>query len=247
MKLIQLRRGALIASLGLGWSAAVADEESKFEIQASYGVHSRYVWRGVELESRPNFQIGTSITSDRFSLDIFSLSRTAFPLFNSADELDFDMSWAMDWQGWQVVPFVSVFTYPNDTETENTTEIGLSLGKEAGAYGYYLDQYLDVDDASGAYYLELGAMWFHQLSDRSAGGLGVSGGWGNAKFHRENFGVNKSAGTVASASAFLEIGLDQNVSLRPEVRYDRLLDRRLRDSGARKDNVTLSLTISKAW
>lgn len=241
------RRGVLIASLGFGWSGAVADEGAKFDIQTTYGVHSRYVWRGLELENNAHYQITTSLQADRLTFDIFGRGRTAFPLFNSVDELDFDLSWAMDWNGWQVTPFVSVFTYPNDTATENTTEIGVSFGKDAGDYGFYIDQYLDVDDSSGAYFLELGAMWFHQLSERSAGGVGVSGGWGNAKFHRDNFGVDKSAGTVASANAFMEIGLDRNMSLRPEIRYDRLLDRRLRDAGVRSDNVTLSLTLSKSW
>lgn len=241
------RRGVLIVSWAFGWAAAVAQDAPKIEISTEFGVHSKYVWRGLELESRPNFQIGNNIRLGQLSFDVWSLSRSALPIFNAPDELDFEIRWDSEWNGLAVSPFFNVFTYPNDRATEATAEAGLSLSRETGDYVTFFDQYLDVEDASGAYFAEIGLDWQRSLSERATMGLGVSVGWGNGKFHAENYDVSRSGATVFSARAFAEIGLHRDVTLRPEIGYSRVLDRRLRNAVSGPDHVTLSLSLGFGW
>lgn len=240
----KMRRAVLIAAWGLGWSAAVGQDPPKIEIESEYGFHSNYVWRGLEIDRRTNFQMSHTLRRGSFSINVWSLARSAWRTFENADELDYEVRWDTELGRVALSPFVNVFTYPRDSQADGTTEIGLNASFEVGDVSYFLDQYLDVEDSSGAFFGEFGAEYEKELSDHWSLGGFASIGWGNRRFHLSNFDVDKAAATMISAGLFADLVLGEGIVLMPSVTYQQLLHRDLRDAVSRPSNWTWSMTLA---
>lgn len=221
-----------------------AGTESVPSIDLEISAVSKYVWRGLVCNEDPVVQP---------SLTLGWQSGLSVNLWGSVDMTDFagvkgkcselDLTLGYEWESggreWRVA--YAAYTYPN-TPYASTGELSVScdLGGPFNL-GLYLSR--DVDEAGGTY---LSLAWLRKASLGSAV-LDISGGLGIAdKKHSDYYFGVPSAG-LADASVSLELPFEAGGgwSVYPSITFSSVLDRHLRRSLSRPDNIAFEVTLSR--
>lgn len=240
----RLKRAAGATTLFSLAIAAFADDGNGFRSLSSDTTwNSKYVWRGLLLDSQPAFQSSSSFGFAGWSLNLWSSKRASKALDPGAgSEWDVSLSRELQFGGLSLTPGFTYYTYPG-LGSPATGEGFLGLEGEVHGITFFSNHYVDVVQFSGAYYGEAGLGIERSLSDRFTLGGQALIGWGNRKFHQSNFGAGGNCATVLNASLYMNVHVVGALSIQPSVTYSHLLDRTVRSTAAKPDNWIWGLTL----
>lgn len=242
MKIV--RRCGLVLAWGLGWSAAAAQEPETVQFESEFGAYSKYVWRGLVLTDRPNFQTSHTVSQGPWALNMWTLGRSGDPRLGQFDEIDFELRWTREVGDWSISPWINRFSYIKDAESDPTLETGISLAREFSDFSIFADGFLDIQDSPGAFYGSFGVESEGEWSDTLGWNWFAAVGWGNRRFGEVNYEVAKPGWVDASAGAFANIQLGPRCTLVPGVTFHRVLDARFRGAVSHRQPTVWSLSLS---
>lgn len=214
------------------------------------GYVSKYVWRGVPLNSEPATQPSVTVShKSGVSFNFWGSMDTTGITGHAGDftEVDYTLNYAWKLMGKEMNAGVVNYTYPN-TSAAQTSEVYAStcLG---GKFSPSVSLNYDFDQAKG-YYASVGAGYGCPLPwSKKAPSATISGkiGFGSSNFNEITYGANKTGFTDALISAAVPYAAGR-VTVTPSLSYSRTLDSRLRDamsaSNVKRDNLFLGLTVS---
>lgn len=196
-------------------AALTAGVVSAVDVEGDIGLYSQYVWRGMNLDSKPAMQGGLTVSQSGFYANIwgnYSLSDDYVGVGNDElNELDYTVGYA---GAVGVVDYdvgVIYYTFPN-TALDNTQEIyvGLALNNLPVTPSIYA--YFDVHEADG-FYAVADLNYGKELSDALSMELGASAAYGDKNYHNFYYGKNKGGLSDMSVYAGLSYALTENLSL----------------------------------
>lgn len=240
------RLSAAILLTVLVITAAPALALGPLNVDASVGLHSKYVWRG---------QIATPDPVLQPSLDVGLMGLTVGVWSNvdltdvnhrktSLLETDYTVGYAFD------LPLVSLgagfiyYDYPTSVAT-STSEIYVSA--EANVLlSPHAAIYYDVDQVKGTY-VNVGGAYDYGLAEGVALRLGADLGYGSKSYQMGYFGVDKAGATDLLISAGLPWKGLPFVTIEPHVSWSTLLSdakTATKDAGRDTDTVFVGVTAS---
>jgi len=208
---------------------------------------SRYVWRGRVLTDCWVFQPSATLDYKRLSLAVWG--NMDLGNANGKDfcfsELDYILNYFFNADYCRFSLGGVLYTYPN-TLDRATTE--LYLGLEADLLlNPAITVFKDVDEAKGTY-ISLGLG--HSLPVKkwnSSFDLAFSVGIGTDKHNQYYYEAGRSALVDLLLSVKMPFEIREGTTITPNFSYTRLLDKKIRSSLDKKDNMIFGLTFSTAF
>ncbi len=187
MKLLVWPAVLLAADAGFVRGNPEGEEDGlPLSLEAEAGFYSKYIWRGLEINSEGVFQPEVAISFLGFGAGVWGNLDLTDSLDNRGEftEIDYILSYTLDLDFLSVGLAYLYYDYP-DTDEEKTQEIGIFLEAGEELQGS-LEIYYDFDGAEGAY-CKPALGWRFE-----AGGIGLTPsiglGWGSVKYNEYYFG-----------------------------------------------------------
>lgn len=226
-----VRRMAAAALVAMVCSGGSAGALGPFDAGADISVMSKYIWRGIALNSDPVLQPSATIGYDGFTFGVWTNMDLTDVNNDRAEfnEVDYSLDYTLDFPLLSVFAGIARYDY-SIAGWEPTTEA--YLGVESGFPGSpSLTVYQDVDKSDGTY-LELGAGQSFPVVPFASLDLSAMLGWGSEKHNRYNYDIpGMGAGfTNVSITAGLPVGIGEMVSVTPSLSFVAPLSSDIRDN-----------------
>lgn len=216
---------------------------------------SKYVWRGIPVNSDPSVQPSLTITHPGgLSFNFWGSMDTTGIAGKSGDftEIDYTLNYSWTAKNLEMNAGIVSYTFPN-TSFDSTTEVYASVCP-GGNYSPSLALNYDFDEANGLY-ASLGAGYTCPLPwNKKAPSMGIAAkvSWAASSYNKFYYnGADKSAFTDALITASTPITVSPKVTVTPIVSYSRTLDGDIRDAmagaGLDEDNFFAGLTVSSSF
>jgi hypothetical protein len=230
----RLARVGLVLSLVVPAFGRPAEEKSsKWTVGAEFDFNSRYIWRSLAFSQGPVWQPSVWAGISGFSVSAwgnFVLDKG--PNVRQFNEWDYRFSYAKKLGRLTVEPAFTIYSYPNqiESETPTTGEVELLLSAELGPVTLETAHFFDVWENSGGYIGEVGI----EVERKPLAGLTVTSAarvmFANAKFNAYYVPLRKPAVNSFVLELRLTYAVSEAISFRPHIEWNQILDEDL--SGA---------------
>jgi hypothetical protein len=122
----------LFSNPGLALEKASDNGGLKTEWGAETACYSRYMSRGIASSEGPVLQPSAWVALNDFTLSYFgNYVLTREKQQGRFNEADISLAWGRQWNGFEIEPKVTLYTYPN-TEDQSQYEAGFTLARDLG-------------------------------------------------------------------------------------------------------------------
>lgn len=219
--------GLLIFGLAALPAGGRADgDDSPLSFGAEAGIYSKYVWRGLEANSKGVFQPEAWVSLYGFTAGVWANLELTDTLGHRGKftEVDYSLSYTRDFDFLTATLIYLYYDYPN-TDEAKTQEAGLVL--EAGEdLLAALEVYYDFDQAEGVYLKP--ALGYRIEAGELLLTPSVGLGWGSARYNEYYFGEKKNSPVDLEIKLTAEADLYRGIYLTLTAGYFNLLGSDLR-------------------
>lgn len=223
-----------IAALAVAAGSAFAEEET-FKVDAEVGVLTHYVWRGTVLEERPTMQGNVTVSHESgLFADVWfnnALSESS-DMTGEAElnEVDYTFGYASTYENIDYSAGVIVYSFPNDSDADETTELFVTAALNDLIVTPYLELYYDVDDVEGLY-AKLGVEDEVEISEAMTLTVGASIGYGS-KDYTDAYFPGKQSDTLIDGVIYAgaSYALSEQSAVNCTLAYSALVDEGVNDA-----------------
>src|SRR3989442_7663664 len=132
-------------------------QEKKITYGAESDLNSRFVWREMVLDERPNLK--NSVWLDAYGVNLTVWGNVALPSAADRSRLrssGLSVSYQRDWKKFTLEPAIEVYRWPGDPGFTNTMECSMRLEYQTGFVHIFSEHAVDVIANKGGYFGEGG-------------------------------------------------------------------------------------------
>lgn len=230
---------AALISLG---ALAPAEDVATLNFTYSGGYFSRYVWRGLVVDSEPAYQSDIWLEYGPWSFNVWTTGRKPRAAWLSgSDEVDFAVYRAFSTGGLTVEPSLTYFDYAKPVGESDTVEAGLYLEYPLGQATLFSNHFADLRTAKGAYYVDLGVQMERDASSLWSWRATLGLAWANRKFNDFNVGHARSGLQGLFGTAEVSYRLSPGWTLKSNVAASSLFGNGLRRAAGDPDQIVWSI------
>ena len=222
-----------------------AADESAFAWGAEAELATRYVWRGMALSDGAVIQPSAWGSWNAVTLTAWAnVSAGWGDDRGSSDELDLIASYELSLGDVTLEPYFIHYHLIDQPGSSDTGELGIKLALPLGSFELFTEHTVDVEDASGAYFGQLGVSYERELAAAWTATATATIGWGSSDFNEYYLGVPDSGFGLAMADFAITYKLSDALSVRAHIAASTMPDETLQDQVDDPDLVWGGVVVS---
>lgn len=186
------------------------------DVDVDIGMYSQYMWRGMNLDSKPVIQGGVTVTHEKgFYANVWGNYAMEDDFvgedYDDLNEVDYTLGYAGTYKALDYDVGYIYYSFPN-TDYVSTQELyaGVALNNLPVTPSLYV--YYDFKEVDG-FYAVADLNYGVDLSDTLSMEVGASLGWGDSNYHEAWYGKDSSSVSDMTVYTGLSYALTESVSL----------------------------------